>query len=362
MNDKKKKDTQSELDEILRELEERFATKTTSYSEPKKSSKSFFSNLTQTQIVGTLTLILLVIGSAVGIFLSRESQELRQRAQESPYPECAFNPTCSNPDCAGDMTCIRGLCLAAVGGVPPYSVCIFNGQLINFEYCANLSCGPVVEKCSTSAPTASACYGNNVGSSCTEFNGTCTKTSTASDGSAVCACVANGGGNTSPSPTVTAEVTTPPVDNTGNPTQPTTPPTGGNTSPSPTTIVSLPSETPRPTNTSVPVNTNTPVPGTPGAPTNTPVPVNTNTPVPLNTLTPTPTFSNEENLPPEVTSTPNPTSASTATPQPTTQTQIAANQDPQLPSAGGSNKNVQVVLAGISLAVLVGAIALLFFL
>lgn len=411
MKDKHDQDQSSQLDEILKELEARFAGDTPTKPSQKKSRKSFFSSFTQSQIIGGLTLVLLVVGASIGLYLGGQNQETRERASfaypdctntsgecagdaagsqctaftggpgvcqnsdsdgfcscvpnqaitpeatatQFPIPACSNDPTCSNPDCGGNTTCVKILCLAIVGQATPFTSCMYGGTEVTMDFCVHQTCGGATETCTSSPPTASACYGNTVGDACTNFDGTCRKTTSAGAGKANCACVANA----QPTSTLVPTVTTP----SGN--QPTQPPGGGN--PSPTQIVQAPSNTPRPTNTSVPVPTNTSVPTDPGLPTNTPVPVPTNTSVPLSTLTPTPTLNAQEELPPNVTSTatntPNPTATNTSAPQSTAtpqQTQLA-NQT-ALPKAGNANQNIQFVLAAISLAVLAGAVVLLFFL
>lgn len=153
----------STLEDILRELEERFGVNepdNTNSPTPQKKSKGInFKRFGQNQIIGGLTLVLLVVGSAVGMFLGQQGQDVRQQASVA-YPKC---------------TNTSGVCS---GGVDAGSGCIIDGAP---GVCTNTeSSGTCICQKNVPTPTASPipaclcgtgsdgqCVGKNVNDACT---------------------------------------------------------------------------------------------------------------------------------------------------------------------------------------------------
>lgn len=77
------------LDDILRELEERFGVgeNNDKKGDKKKNIKKGLAQFTQNQILGGLTLVLLIVGAAVGVYLGQQNQENRRQAF-TPYDTC----------------------------------------------------------------------------------------------------------------------------------------------------------------------------------------------------------------------------------------------------------------------------------
>lgn len=266
--DKNKQAPENSLEKILQEIETSFAPQK---NRPRKKGFSLKS-LTQNQIIGGLTLVLLLVGSAVGVFLGQQGQEIRQRAS-TVYPNCdaGSEPGCENApagsSCGSGGTCTNTdtnpicTCVGGSGPTPtPGLTCIEHGQACtssdtccdNDNGCVSGTCQQIY--CNRSGPNT----GQN---SCT-------------DKVAYAGCVTIDGQSGSCVPTEPNQATTECDCQPSNP--------GPTNTPAPNT----PTYTPIPTNTSVPT--------TPGNPTNTPVPNNTtaptNTPTaPTNTPLPTPT-------------------------------------------------------------------------
>jgi hypothetical protein len=70
-----------------------------------------YQNMTQNQIIGALTVMLLIVGVAAGVYLGGQSQELRQQAS-SVYPTCGAS---SVSDCLGGTAGVK-TCAAFTGG------------------------------------------------------------------------------------------------------------------------------------------------------------------------------------------------------------------------------------------------------
>jgi hypothetical protein len=397
------------LDEILQDLEHHFSSSDSQKKKKTPSPRKF----NQNQIIGGLTLVLLVVGAAVGVMLGQQSQDVRQQAAPAYAAKCTnqagpcggekfdadpcfdnegFEGVCDN-DFASDgiCTCIWNDVCCKKPGTDEYlkttgPSCkhqIF-GSVVDDSFCES------PKKCSTSAPTASACYGNEIGSRCTNFNGICVFTSTDTNtGDHLCACVADVQASLTP-----AQPTRPPEDITNFPPQSTEPPT------EPTQIVALPStqiiptntlttrpsNTPLPSSTTIPSQTNTPrptntsIPTTPGQSTNTPVPLPTSTfslipsatsaIIALNIQTsPTPSVITSLVTSPLPTNivfsiTPVPTNISLGTGGGSAPTATRANiaQQPALPAAGNMNSSTQIILTVLTIVLIIGAIALLLFL
>ena len=397
------------LDEILQDLEHHFSP-SNSQKNKKKSVQQKFS---QNQIIAGLTFVLVIVGATVGVILGQQSQDIRQQAAPA-YPKCTnqggpcggekfdgdacfdsegFEGICDN-DFASDGICTCNwvdVCCKKPGDGgyikttgPSCKHQIF-GSIADDSFCE------APKKCSASAPTASACYGNEIGARCTDFNGTCVFTSTNDAGESLCACIADAQSSTTP-----GQPTRPPIDITANPSQPpqnTEPPT------EPTQILVLPTTQIIPTNTLAPSSTivlintvvpsatpsrtytprptHTSVPTTPGQPTNTPVPLPTETftlspsatsaIIALNTLpssTPTPIISSlaPTGIPFSVTPVPTNTSLGTGGGSASTTTKTNTTQQPALPSAGNASSNTQIILTVLTVVLIIGAIGLLLFL
>lgn len=68
------------LEEILKELEDRFSSQPPKDKDRKKNPGINFSPFTQQQILGGITLVLLLVGAATGFYLGNTDQDTRQRA------------------------------------------------------------------------------------------------------------------------------------------------------------------------------------------------------------------------------------------------------------------------------------------
>ncbi|MEO8581520.1 MAG: hypothetical protein ABI425_02955 [Patescibacteria group bacterium] len=216
------------LDEILKELEQRFGINTDqseNQSDSKKNSGVNFKRYGKNQIIGGLTLVLLVVGAVAGIYLGQTNQENRQQAF-NPYDTCV----------SGD-----GNCLGHGDGF----ACSSNGRCSLSQLNGSCSCDQT-----NPIPTSTISLGCSSGQ---EFlnESTC---------NAIC-----GGG------CIQAGIGYCCVGSGSNPTN--TPSSPGITNTPKPTNTSVPTTPGAPTNTPVPVSTTQPPASTPGNPVNTPVPV-----------------------------------------------------------------------------------------
>lgn len=403
----------SKLDEILKELEEKFSPPQQKHQSHKKSASGNFS---KNQIIGSITLVLLLVGGIVSSYLGQKEQDVRQRAADPPYQQCTnndgwcrggiqpgeqcttwwtdHNGTCVVVDSVADICdcVVLGTACCSISSNPAdnfftdYNTCKSRGGTqTRPEFCQSTQVTIAPTIAITIAPTSSiGCQPGTQQSTHRECQGSACVT--VENATGVCDNEENNQCDNS------NQCFTPPQ-NTLPPTEPTTPPV-------------------LPTNTSVPRPTNTSVPTTPGQPTNTPVTVPTNTAVPLatatltvvpsstiatatntpitaliiatttttntptNTLLPTPTdtqFPTNTSVPttpgqPTYTPVPIPTNTNQPLALQTQPTPIPTNirtesqQTPNLPSAGNTTQTVQLILGAVVLSVIVGVVVLLLFL
>jgi hypothetical protein len=162
------------LDNILKELEERFGMdgqyeeKSSDTFRPRRSGIKKFS---QSQVIGGLTLVLLMVGAAVGVYLGQTNQEIRQQASNA-YPNCGPGSAAVCEGAAAGQAC-------QVGGT--------QGRCLNTETNPTCTCVP-----NTPAPDP-ICSSNSGTCSGLAANSNCAVSGNPSGGK----CVINSAGNCS---------------------------------------------------------------------------------------------------------------------------------------------------------------------
>lgn len=234
------------------------------------TSRSTYENLSQNQIIGGLTVLLLVVGISAGVYLGQTNQDLRQQAAYEGEP-CTGISACYDNfrymcqggfyvktdevcSCASDIQCSAGKrcnqgsgqCEQETSGEPcgPVSVpsclngveggaCSANGTSGTCRFTVGNTCTCSLDATICGSQSATTCVGEPENSACTTVLGNPGICKFETD-QGTCNCVPG--------------------------------------------AATLP-----PTSTPVPLPTNTSVPTTPGQPTSTPVPLPTNTPLPTST-------------------------------------------------------------------------------
>ncbi len=265
-----------------------------------------YEHLSQNQIIGALTVLLLVVGVSVGVYLGGQGQETRKQAQVYcieeggtcfPGSVCCGANTCDNHICTNpNQNCVGELLCKGVN----QNCCPGMTSIVDSQCSSGFRCVQDPTLCKSSSDSGN-CTGKHEGQACTRdsLTGICGFTNQTTDS---CECVLLSQ-NPCEDKGGTCYFGYTDCRNLGleKPSDPdmTCPQDAGSP------IFNLCCVAAAPTNTSVPRNTNTPVPNTPGQPTNTPVPNPTNTSVPN---TPRPT-----NTPGGPTNTPRPTNTVTPT-------------------------------------------------
>lgn len=148
-------------------------------------------HITQNQIIGILTILLLTVGVATGMYLGSQTQEIRQRASDA-YPNCADpsafefcsgkpvgtqcgdNASCTNTEEKDSCICETNTCenpseYAPCSGVEVGTSCGSGGTCTNTP--TKKSCICEGQKCANPS-TYAPCSGVDVGTSCGS-GGTC---------------------------------------------------------------------------------------------------------------------------------------------------------------------------------------------
>lgn len=140
--------------------------------------------------LGIAALAVVFVGGVVATRLVGQNQDIRQQAQQIGSAACA--PGQTGISCPGG-TCPDGWAYGP-DSCAPHATC----EQRHAEACQGHGGGGETQPtpppggggttCSNAAPTASACRGNQVGSQCTGFAGTCIQNGTGPNGEVLCGC------------------------------------------------------------------------------------------------------------------------------------------------------------------------------